>query len=497
MLESLPNDINAMYDKILQDDIHKDHLPLAMKVLRWLAVSYRPLSIMEISAACTIPPESELRGATTFKHGHFLTHEQLLNLLPNLVISVQAERISGGGPGYTSLAFAHFSVQEYLIGSSSANFGMQLRDAHTLVAKECLAYLFLSREMESEGSLESYASEHWQLHAVATGKLDEETRKNAFLLSASLLSVASSIDKKELPKDFIRVTGWLEDPESTQKLISLISSLREWYQLTRSDTMRLAILYPQHGIEHGIRCRVHTVSHMYAPSYEAIYPYRDQSALCANILVNDRSFSVTEDTLQLLQTLRQASTVDRLIWLHSICGDGALTPEESQTTSASSKMHMHAERTIVHLDGRLERELRGEWEFATIPELRLAALEKILYDRGKWALYYARDVVVLHNCDELSLDDIRESLDQHLADRRSDARFDPWLHNGPVPELFSGPSLRAVRNRPDGLPVRLCERGFPEIRAMLNSRQRRKNNALNRLRILRDFRDAFETRVPR
>lgn len=271
--------------------------------------------------------------------------------------------------------------------------------------------------------------------------------------------------------------------------------------------MRLAILYPQHGIEHGIRCRVHTVSHMYAPSYEAIYSYKDQSALCANILVNDRSFSVTEDTLQLLQSLRRVSTVDRLIWLHSICGDGALTPEESQTTLPSFKMHMHAERTIVHL-GRLEREPRGEWPyirggrpFPTIPVLRLAALEAILSeeqsDRDILALYYARDVVVLHDCDELSLDDIRESLDQHLVDRRSDARFDPWLHNGPVPELFSGPSLRAVRNRPDGLPVRLCERGFPEIRAMLNSRQRRKNNALNRLRILRDFRDAFETRVPR
>ena len=407
VLESLPNDINAMYDKILQDDIHKDHLPLAMKVLRWLAVSYRPLSIMEISAACTIPPESELRGATTLKHGHLLTHEQLLNLLPNLVISVQAERISGGGPGYTSLAFAHFSVQEYLIGSSSANFGMQLRDAHTLVAKECLAYLFLSREMDSEGSLESYASGNWQLHAVATGKLDEETRKNAFLLSASLLSVAPSIDKKELPKDFIRVTQWLEDPESTHKLIS---SLRAWYQLTRSDTMRLAILYPQHGIEHGIRCRVHTVSHMYAPSYEAIYSYKDQSALCANILVNDRSFSVTEDTLQLLQSLRRVSTVDRLIWLHSICGDGALTPEESQTTLPSFKMHMHAERTIVHL-GRLEREPRGEWPyirggrpFPTIPVLRLAALEAILSeeqsDRDILALYYARDVVVLHDCDD-------------------------------------------------------------------------------------------------
>jgi hypothetical protein len=207
--------------------------------------------------------------------------------------------------------------------------------------------------------------------------------------------------------------------------------------------MRLAILYPQHGIEHGIRCRVHTVSSMYAPSYEAIYPYRDQSALCANILVNDRSFSVTEDTLQSLQTLRQASTVDRLIWLHSICGDGALTPEESQTTSASFKMYMHAECTIVHLHGGLERELREEWVFPKIPELRLTALETILYNRDKWASF-------------------RESLDQLLADRRSDARFDPWLHNGPEQsELFSGPSLRAVRNRLDGLPVRLRERDFP------------------------------------
>jgi hypothetical protein len=142
----------------------------------------------------------------------------------------------------------------------------------------------------------------------------------------------------------------------------------------------------------------------------------------------------------------------------------------------------------------------GIYSFAAIPELRLTALEAILSeqdsDRDILALYYARDVVVLHNCDELSLDDIRESLFQYQADRRSDAIFDPGLRDELVDriEVFSDPILRAVRNRLDGLPARLRERDFPEIRAMLRIWQRRKNNALNRPR---RFRDAFEYRDDR
>lgn len=386
-----------MYDKILEEDIDKEKQPLAMKVLRWLAVSYRPLSILEISEVCAIPPESELRGATTLSSDRLLTCEDLLKLLPNLVVSVQADCSNEEGPGYSSLAFAHISVQEYLIGSRSANFGIQLRDAHTLVAKECLAYLFISPELESESCLARYASEHWNLHAIATGELDEDSRKNAFLLSASMLAVTLPIDNMKLLEEFLRVTQWLEGPENIEKLIS---SLRAWSHLTQGGKMRLAILYPKDRTEVMIRCRAHTVSHVYAPSYEAIYchsptaittttavtsstnfsrtylqpnimtakrttssygpPPRPPYSTANSIQLNDRPCRVSGDTFQLLQSLRQASTTVRLIWENSICRDRASTLEQNRVMSTRS-MYSHAERVMVPLrvDTNLQPPLHG------------------------------------------------------------------------------------------------------------------------------------------
>lgn len=249
--------------RVPQEDIHEDHLPLAMKVLRWLTVSYRPLSIMEISEACTIPPEDELRGATTLNQDHGLTHEQLMNLPPKFVVPIQADWSPGEGLGHSKLAFAHFSVQEYLIGSQllespSANFRIQLRDAHCLVATECLAYLFISRSVGSQGCLVEYAREHWQLHAVATGDLDEETRRNAFLLSASILSGDPPTDERELPKDFVHVTRWLGDPQDIRELIS---SLRAWSHLANGGKMMLAILYSQDGNSSTLRFRRWHIRH--------------------------------------------------------------------------------------------------------------------------------------------------------------------------------------------------------------------------------------------
>jgi len=479
-----------MYEKILQEDIHEDHRPLAIKVLQWLAVSYRPLSIIEISEVCTIPSGRELRGATTLIQDYRLTQEQLLNLLPDLVVSIQVDSASGSGPRYSSLAFAHFSVQEYLMGSSSTNSRVQARDSHALVAEESLAYLFMLREMGPKGPLARYATEHWQLHAVATGKLDEETRMNAFLLAASILSVAPSTDKKELPRDFIRVTQWLKDSESTDKLISY---LRAWSQPAQGDTMRLAILYPQCEGEDVISCRVHTVSHMYAPSYEAIYSNRDQSAMRAEILLNDRRFSVTGDTFQSLQGLRQASTIIRLIWMDSVCSDGSFTPMKDRIASTDTMMHRRvmyrrvmyrrAVRVMVHLDGRLERK---QWNFgilggpnAKIPELRLTALEKLLSTQHSnvlwgvfaWELEFARDVVFLHDGDELSLDDIRESLDHCQAATPPTAGF--------VNELIIYGLLVLVPAFPKALEWAVCRyrKDFPHTETILDHLQSKEAKA--------------------
>jgi hypothetical protein len=455
VLSSLPEDIDAMYGKILQEDIHKDHRPLAIKVLRWLAVSYRPLSVMEIAEACTIPQEHELKGATTLRQDHRLTHEQLLKLLANLVVSIQADWPSGEERGYTSLTFSHFSVKEYLMGSQllespSASFRVQPRDAHSLVAKECLAYIFIAGAMKWRGCLESYANEHWQLHAITTGEMDEETRRTAFLLSASTLTVA-----EELPEVFVRATQWLEDPASKRKLISYLKE----YHLTRDGT-RLVILYPQDGSGSTIRCGYHKVSPMYTPSFEVIYGFQSK-LLQVRIQMNGQWLLVSEEPFDILQSLRQTSNTVRLIYLSLFCRDVLHDP-------GNYGAYRHAERVVVHLGGKPENEKWGFgflgrlWNFsplssADLTERRrlndcLLALEKLLSVRRgisvEMELYSARDVIFLHNCVQFSWKDIRKAFDQHQPapmprpnffslDQRPMELYNEYLRNKGVPRSMA------------------------------------------------------------
>ena len=227
VLKSLPNEINSMYDNIIQEGIHDGHRTLALRVLRWNALPFRPLAIEEISEVCAIPSEFELGTPVALKKDRHLTLDQLLRLLPELVILFNVFWYTETGFEHSSLTFAHFSVLEYLTGSqsmehSSASSIIQPREDHCQIAKECLAYLHLSQETKSNGSLREYASEHWQLHSVAIGELDEITRRNAFALSASVLSGSLEALDEELPKDFFYVTRWLGDPKHIQKLILIL-----------------------------------------------------------------------------------------------------------------------------------------------------------------------------------------------------------------------------------------------------------------------------------
>jgi hypothetical protein len=228
VLASLPQDLNAMYDRILQEDIPENHRHLALKVLRWLAVSYRPLEVEEVSEVCTIPSEPELGEATMLGQDR-LDLKQLSNLLPNLIMLD-----SSSGAKTASLVFAHFSVREYLTGSQllefpSAYFRIQMKDANRSVAKECLAYLYFSRTMGLSGALTDYAFGNWHLHAATTGELDKETQRDALLLRIEILwgddNGAVTLEKA-ISKEFISVTQWLGSPERIHKLISILREIR-------------------------------------------------------------------------------------------------------------------------------------------------------------------------------------------------------------------------------------------------------------------------------
>jgi hypothetical protein len=173
----------------------------------------------------------------------------------------------------------HFSVQEYIVGSqllkvSSTQSRLQLRDVHRFVAKECLAYLYLSRDIGLEHALIKYAIEHWQMHSVVDGDLDERTRRDAFLLSESTLSGEISTLDDEFLKYIAHLAQWPEDRERIRGLISILRAVaksEESWQESRKPwvgDLGLVILYPDDPQDPMIRCSIRSVPLELAPLYE-------------------------------------------------------------------------------------------------------------------------------------------------------------------------------------------------------------------------------------
>jgi hypothetical protein len=145
----------------------------------------------------------------------------------------------------------HFSVQEYIVGSqllkvSSTQSRLQLRDVHRFVAKECLAYLYLSRDIGLEHALIKYAIEHWQMHSVVDGDL----------------------------KYIAHLAQWPEDRERIRGLISILRAVaksEESWQESRKPwvgDLGLVILYPDDPQDPMIRCSIRSVPLELAPLYE-------------------------------------------------------------------------------------------------------------------------------------------------------------------------------------------------------------------------------------
>ena len=492
LLESLPHDLNAMYDKILQEEIYESHRPLALKFLRWLAVSYRPLWIEEVSEVCIIPPESELGEATILGQDR-LTLKQLLNLLPNLVVlesSSESKRVS--------LAFVHFSVREYLTGSQllefpSAYFRIQMRDAHRLVAKECLAYSYLSRDMRSDAALASYSRQHWPLHAVTFGELDEYTRTKAFILSAKILSGNVEMLGKNQSRSFTRVTKWLNGPERVSRLISILRYV-PYRSMSLSSSgshrLKLAILYPQAGQNHTITppaiiCKTHRVSMWLAPSYETIVYDRSWSSNSMGaVSVNGCPFSVSHFALRVLRHISQGSTTIRLLWLEDVCGsaDGFGIFEKDAGGTSDDFSFPLANRVMVYLFGKLEKSEQERHRSSSLYQVltskhctwlsscqdcHLTALEHLLstdYETTR-RLHHSRKVVFLYNFHEISFNDIRESLDQHQGPTslpQSGASQQVVTTIGPLDD-----ALPVSTDRPVEIHQHAGEQTFPKTRALI------------------------------
>lgn len=177
-LMDLPTTLKETYNRIISrimSHSSQDDTVLALRVLSWIALSFRPLSVVEIQHAIA-----------TIEKPVGVAHDRVGDdELPdvNIILSVCAGLVElRPDPDQKtktfSLRFVHYTTQEYL----RSTIGEWHKGGQALVAKTCLQYLSLDcfgsgacssvDQLEARlgaHSLYEYAARHWGHHVFLAG----------------------------------------------------------------------------------------------------------------------------------------------------------------------------------------------------------------------------------------------------------------------------------------------------------------------------------------
>jgi hypothetical protein len=135
-LATLPQTLDQTYDRILCA-ISDEYSDYAMRILKWLTFSARPLSIEEVAEAVAI----DVARDPAFDRDEVLEDPlEAMNICSSLV-TVTTNRSDGRGrPAQRIIALAHYSVQEYLVSErikqgQAKRFSMQDSESHDTILK--------------------------------------------------------------------------------------------------------------------------------------------------------------------------------------------------------------------------------------------------------------------------------------------------------------------------------------------------------------------------
>ena len=204
-LSGIPDTVEAKYLQVL-DSIDRHDLESAESMFRWLCVSKRPLTNIELAEAAGLSDPSDVTRICT----------------SNLVTS-SAETVNFGGrqDECKMVRFAHSSVKEYLLSESLASapgnasrFYVSISKAHADVALCCLKYLnnqhdaLEPRQTLLEVPLLQYSAEYWHVHAKSIGSSLNET------LEGDIERAAYELFRPSFSQSF---SNWLRlaDPEES------------------------------------------------------------------------------------------------------------------------------------------------------------------------------------------------------------------------------------------------------------------------------------------
>ncbi|KAF8244834.1 ankyrin [Wilcoxina mikolae CBS 423.85] len=177
-LKSLPPDLNETYERILEG-ISEDDKELALRILRWLTCSLRPLKIQEIIEGVALELDDTALDPETFLNDP----EDIADICGSLV---ELDQEAG------TVALAHFSVKEFFLSSQRLagphpDFYINPVQANFDLAKLCVTYLSfehfscgpcaagdeLVRRCEAY-ALYEYAGLKWPAHAQEHTSMEDD-----------------------------------------------------------------------------------------------------------------------------------------------------------------------------------------------------------------------------------------------------------------------------------------------------------------------------------
>lgn len=364
-LYSLPRDLDDTYESILSKITEE-----TLTALRWIAFATRPLLIEELIDACVINYSESLNMEQQFDRQNRFTPSDFLDLLPGLVaLDPPLQGFKSFLPGVHIVTFAHFSVQEYLLGERikvgpAKMYSLEPRLSNHALARDCLAYLRCCNSFSLRTAtypLRGYAWDYWAWHSkFETSKSHDKIGTDAQALFESIVYQESANSEASL--DYLLsllsdVAVWHAMPRSAK--IQLLGCLRvpffykefnigTWpssssfnssprqyeYQPLRSDRqeIRLVELFPSPKTFTEIRCKMLTVSLVDKTQFDALSYVWGNPLRVGYVRVDGLLLQVPTNLVNVLRNFRGKGNKDkRVLFADAICFNRNIVPEEELT----------------------------------------------------------------------------------------------------------------------------------------------------------------------
>jgi hypothetical protein len=150
-LQNIPKGLNSLYKRLLETALEQNETSGddIRRLLSYMAVSSRPMTVSELCEACQLYQEEE-----DFETRIQFTHDDIDSC--RLLIIIQDEKVS----------LLHQSVKDFLIGASSGYF-IEVSETHALLAYRCVDLLIerFRSTNQPHTSFSDYATLEWANHA--------------------------------------------------------------------------------------------------------------------------------------------------------------------------------------------------------------------------------------------------------------------------------------------------------------------------------------------